>query len=285
MLRERALVNSSIIVALTESHLKAEILDAEIHMEGFQIFRADRTQGKKKGGVIVYLKNEVANNANVLTAGSNGTVEWMVLHLRKLNIVFITMYRPPSCETDKFKSILQIISNEIEKLGTPSPTVIICGDCNFPIIDWNKMVPFGGSSAARVQAEAFLEFNNEHFLQQYVQEPTRVKNILDLFLTNNPDVITEISVCDTLMSDHKVIIVGTNISLDHESKMDTPSLSGVAALNFHHSSINWDDIESDLMNLNWSTIFEGKNTEEMVIRVQPKGSENLRRQYTTKEKI
>ena len=193
-----------------------------------------------------------------------------MLHLRKLNIVFITMYRPPSCETDKFKSILQIISNEIEKLGTPSPTVIICGDCNFPIIDWNKMVPFGGSSAARVQAEAFLEFNDEHFLQQYVQEPTRVKNILDLFLTNNPDVITEISVCDTLMSDHKVIIVGTNISLDYESKIYTPSLSGFAALNFHHSSINWDDIESDLMNLNWSTIFEGKNTEEMVIELNQK---------------
>ena len=52
MLRKRALVNSSIIVALTESHLKAEI-----HMEVFQKFRADRTQEKKKGGVIVYLKN------------------------------------------------------------------------------------------------------------------------------------------------------------------------------------------------------------------------------------
>ena len=71
------------------------------------------------------------------------------------------------------------------------------------------MVPFGGSSASRVQlqAEAFLEFNDEQFLQQCVEEPTRVKNILDLILTNDPDVITEISVWDTLMSDHKVIIV------------------------------------------------------------------------------
>ena len=35
---------------------------------------------KKKGGVIVHLRNKTVNIAKVLTAGSNGAVEWMALN-------------------------------------------------------------------------------------------------------------------------------------------------------------------------------------------------------------
>ena len=41
-LMERAKENNCIIIALTESNLKSYILDAELYISGYQIFKADR---------------------------------------------------------------------------------------------------------------------------------------------------------------------------------------------------------------------------------------------------
>ena len=43
----------------------------------------------------------------------------------------------------------------------------------------------GGTHESQVQANAFLQFAQEQCLQQYIEEPTRKNNILDVFLTNN----------------------------------------------------------------------------------------------------
>ena len=41
-------------------------------------------------------------------------------------------------------------------------------------------------------------------------------------------------------------------------------------LELHRSSINWDNVKSMLMDLNWRRIFQGKNIEEMVIDLNQK---------------
>ena len=52
----------------------------------------------KKVRVIVYLGDNFATDGNVLTsAGSNGVVEWLVLHLVANNVIIITIYKPPTC--------------------------------------------------------------------------------------------------------------------------------------------------------------------------------------------
>ena len=42
-----------------------------------------------------------------------------------------------------------------------------------------------GTHENQVQANSFLQFALEQCIQQYVEEPTRKINILDVFLTNN----------------------------------------------------------------------------------------------------
>ena len=56
---------------------------------------------------------------------------------------------------------------------------------NFPIIDFQMETADGGKHENQVQANAFLQFAHEQCLQQYIEEPTRKNNILDVFLTNN----------------------------------------------------------------------------------------------------
>ena len=71
------------IAALTETHLNEDIKDAEIAIDGYQIFRSDR-EGRARGGVALYIKTELGADATVLSAGSNGVVEHIILHLKSM---------------------------------------------------------------------------------------------------------------------------------------------------------------------------------------------------------
>ena len=55
--------------------------------------RADRTMGRKNGGVITYIKATEAVDAEQLIAKSNSYVEYQLIHMQKRNIVVINVYR------------------------------------------------------------------------------------------------------------------------------------------------------------------------------------------------
>ena len=68
-------------IALTETHLNNEVLDAEINMENYKLFRTDR-ENRTHGGVAIYLRQELAANASIITSFSNGTVELLALYIK-----------------------------------------------------------------------------------------------------------------------------------------------------------------------------------------------------------
>ena len=136
-LGEIAKESKAFVIALSESHLKSHILDAEVHIPGFQLFRADRKDEIKKGGVITFVKEEFACGIEVLASGCNGSAEWNCLFLPVIRSVVINVYRPPSCTEMKCKEMLAEISAAIEMISAPMPTIMICGDFNLPIINWN----------------------------------------------------------------------------------------------------------------------------------------------------
>ncbi|KAK3886856.1 hypothetical protein Pcinc_009012 [Petrolisthes cinctipes] len=103
MLEEIAIETNAMVIALTESHLRIDILEAEIGMVEFQAYRADRSEGKKKGGVIVYVRRDIAARTRVISCGSNSVVEYVVLHVSSINLAIVTIYRPPTCKLAEFK--------------------------------------------------------------------------------------------------------------------------------------------------------------------------------------
>ena len=90
---------------------------------------------------------------------------------------------------------------------------IFTGDLNFLIIDWQMETADGGTHENQVQENAFPQFAQERCLQQYIEEPTRKYNMLDVFLTNNHQLIRQIIITETSMSDHNIIQIQTNIKL------------------------------------------------------------------------
>ena len=160
-------------------------------MKGFQIFRPDRTQIVQRRSVIVFLIDDVPNNAEILTSGSNDAVDWTVVHIKKKLHRFCHHLSHPSCKENKI-SVLNSIGHAFEKLGQPSITVTIWGKFYSPHQDRQKNALKRGSLShiTRKLAEALLNLNHKHFLQQWIEKPTRGNNILDLFLTNHTDLVT-----------------------------------------------------------------------------------------------
>ena len=256
MLRERGKINNAFIIALTESHLKSRVLDAEIAITGFQLFRADRDEKTRKGGVIVYVRDCFANGLRVLTTGCNSVVEWVVIYLPIIHLIVVNVYRPPNCREGLFIEVLRIISNSIDQIGSPMPLVMMCGDYNFPNISWDLGVARGGTVEQQRQAEALMTFTDNYCSYQCIREPTRLQNILDLFFINDKTLITDVKIKNINISDHNLILVGTCIKLQRSNECNVPKKSGFAAFNYWHSSTNWDNINAEIYSIDWTSIVD-----------------------------
>ena len=270
LLKESAIIENVFLIAITESHLRDEILDAEIVLDGFHLYRSDRANEIRKGGVIVYVREDFAPGSQIVSFGSNGIVEYVSLYIPKINAIVITIYRPPTCEAQYFESTIQKIDLDIESLGTPLPTVIMCGDFNFPNIEWRNNIGDIRSSTfdMRQQAGILLEFMEKYCLVQYVTEPTRLNNILDLFMSNNEDLIRDIDIIDTSISDHRLVLVRTCIrGCEAEDARCLPR-RGFAALNFNHSSIQWELILNEMMDVDWSSMCDHESPEDILARIK-----------------
>ena len=95
----------------------------------------------------------------------------------------------------------------------------------------------GGTYENQVQANAFLQFAEEQWLQQYIEEPTRKSNILNVSLTNNDQLTQQINITGTSMSYNNIIQIETNIRMKQNHQIKKGNLS-YRDLNFLNRDLN-----------------------------------------------
>ena len=262
LLSEVAQNDNAIIISLTESHLTEDIREAEIHIPKYTHFRTDRSNHRKKGGVVTYVLNNFITE--VLFSESNSYTEAHVLYIRQIETIFINMYRPPACPTNKFVDILTKIESVLDVLPTPTPTIVLSGDLNFPTITWDAESVYGGAAHMRHQAEELLRLAEDHCLTQIINEPTQGGNILDIVLTNNEDFFQNFTVHPTHLSDHNIVTITTNLfSKPHPSARQKATLTtvGFNEFNYHSETICWNDLRKDLDKVDWEKELNDLNPE------------------------
>ena len=91
----------------------------------------------------------------------------------------------------------------------------------------------------------------DNLLNQYVHIPTRGINTLDLFITNNPYLVTNVSAQDTDLSDHDLIDIV--ISLNHTLgyKKASYNFEGNDFRSLHFTQDKFDEIKDSLKNKDW----------------------------------
>ena len=255
MLKELAFQKKSLIIGLTESHLNENIIDAEVYIDGFSSFRADR-QGNLKGGIIVYIKDEWQSQVRVLTAGSIDLVEYLVLYIEKINLIFITVYRSPGSDRRSFSIVMNKIADSVVEQEHKCPSIILNGDFNFPDISFEH----GLISDSRLTHQTLKNFASQFALIQKINQPTRIENILDLVFTNNEELFSNFSVDDfPSLSDHRLIIADTTIGFTRNDIKICADENSFRALNFHSEKVNWDRINEELSKIHWDNIVKAED--------------------------
>jgi hypothetical protein len=258
-------------MALTETWLKSH-KDAEVGVDGFKIFRADRKRKKKgprgrlSGGVAAYVHDDIASHMENVLDYSNGVVEILGLYSRIDNLFLAIVYRQPddtiggNRSTDsEFKPALDKLSKVLSDLGDPQPNTIICGDFNLPHLSWQEATSTfrtGAPSYEKAIFELLSKFMDEHFLKQQVLCPTHIAgNTLDLVFTNNNYLLHSYDCLKPLtsVSDHFVVEACTAFKAKSESCEEAKPeyLSPLDKLNFYSNDINWDIINEELSSSDW----------------------------------
>merc|ERR1712002_725900 len=82
-------------------------------------------------------------------------------------------------------------------------------------VNWDSM-----SSTSYAEGNRLLEFARNEFLHQWVDKPTRGDNILDIVLTTEDNLISNISVREKLgKNDHRIVRFEINIPQQKEQKI------------------------------------------------------------------
>ena len=187
-------------------------LEVELALEGYSLItNFDVNKNVKLRGLIMYVKSSF--NFEVLANPTNFKevllVDIMVSLGNKLSLVLV--YRSSSGTDDNCNQLILLLN----RLGPSfSDNLIILGDFNYKKIDWDNL-EFGSRNHNSYE-EIFLSRVMDNFLQQHVNQPTRVRegqrdSLLDLVLTRDENITSDIEYLEPLdKSDHSFLLVKVN---------------------------------------------------------------------------
>ncbi|KAF8370805.1 hypothetical protein PRIPAC_77234, partial [Pristionchus pacificus] len=121
-------------------------------------------------------------------------------------IRIITVYRAPNSPASETPIFIDYLT-QVTSCAHP---YIIIGDFNYPNIEWYTY------SSPTSSVTPFLDFVNTEALSQFLDFPTRGKNILDLVLCDSP-IIRSVKP-DIPLSDH----VGITVTVSFETAVKLP---------------------------------------------------------------
>ena len=106
-------------------------------------------------------------------------------------------------------SLAEFLAVLEERAQLHNSKILVGGDFNLPGINWGCMMTKAGARHQN-KNEMLLNVLHNSGLEQVVKTPTRiadnVSNILDLFITNVPQLISKVTTCVGI-SDHLAIII------------------------------------------------------------------------------
>ena len=226
------------IAAISETWLKTAERDfiGEYAIPGYNIFNRDRCN-KPGGGVMFYVKNNI--NATEHTSNNNENEVLCIDIGNEIKYRLILVYRPPNNtainDQSLYEHLSQLINNKIS---------IILGDFNCPEI-------------VNTESSTLVDFSNDNFLTQWVTDPTRGDNILDLVFTTEDNIIKNIEIRDNIStSDHKSVyfeLATINKERDNNKQFNVLNYNNAdyITLNTKLNNINITNIQST--NLAWNT--------------------------------
>merc|ERR1712002_620578 len=260
--------------------LKESILEAEFSIDGYTYVASHRVN-RGGGGVIIYIRKDVAYK--ILTTVSDEMCSMVAVHLERLNVIVFMVYRPPPGYKSKYHGemleksfkdiVIKNIHSEMNKFKAPTPDIILAGDFNFSKAQWNAGIGTIKSDCLcnRNSLQELLKVASHHNLLQTVTEGTREtrsgdSNILELIFTNNHDLITNVQIQPSVITDHMYIVCETIHKLHTKEKDHIPA-DEVNLSSYSYETADWVNIKASLKKINWPEVWAKCKSSEEKLKV------------------
>ena len=191
-------------IALTETWLKPFNTDAQIHINGYNVFRADRII-RERGGALLYAHESIPiTSSNVF---DNDVCEAVLLKSSPIKLIVASVYKPCNASDSSFADLLFFLQDCINQTEESDRyTKIILGDLNFPDL-WKTNNDAVTPKSCSGSEQKLTNFMNNNSLCQCIDTPTRQGNLLDLFLCNSDCLVQHVSSVKHVISDHNIVDV------------------------------------------------------------------------------
>ena len=186
---------------------------------------------------------------------SNCEIIWVKIECHGNKPLYIASYYRPK-ETDR-ESTEELAKSISMVRDLKACHIWVLGDLNYPGFTWDDTLPSIKPDCQHQSLyEEFLDILNEFNLVQMVEKPTRLNNILDLFLTNNPTLVNKVTTLPGL-SEHDAVYIDVNI----RPQIDKQKPRKVHLYNKAH----WDQFKSHMKDFhtNFTSNLEGKSVNQL----------------------
>jgi len=143
--------------------LNDEVLQSEISIDGYSIYRKDRCnfKGGKAGGVILYIKNEILSYECTDLNRIKSKSVWCKIKVDVTTSPTVGVcYRSQAATEKELEELIRSI--EI----APKGQALMMGDFNYPKISWDTL-------DCDSTGTKFRDLLLDNYLYQHVKEPTR----------------------------------------------------------------------------------------------------------------
>ena len=249
------------VVGVTKSWVDDKITDVEIRIDGYELFRCDRSVGIK-GGVLLYIRSTLSASSIELIADYPEQFWCKLKYNGNKELLVGVCYRTPSESVYgnsahcKVREILHEVSKK---------EFLLMGDFNYKGIDWRQNC---WDSNATVESTLFLECVNKCLLRQHVDFLTTDKSILDLVISRDLDIVSNVQDLGSFdSSDHRLLGFNLSIVRNHEEvsnvRYDYRRMDIKGAVEVM-KTVNWEDVLKGTVNEDW------ENLKATLFRIQEK---------------
>ena len=169
------------------------------------------------GGILLDVKDDFPSEL-VDLKDVEDEILWVKISLNKRkNIYAGVFYRQLNTSINQLESLgksLDIITDLTK--NNPNNTILLGGDFNCKDLNWENYTILPGSDQ-KAAGSKLLEILTENDLSQHQREPTRLENILDLFCTNAPGLVKNMSTIPGI-SDHAIPVADCAIRAQFNRK-------------------------------------------------------------------
>ena len=237
--------------------------DEYLHISGYQMIRQDN-ENDIKGGILIYIRDDVNFTENKLLNQLSGDIKeckWLELQYLEEKVIFGTIYRKGRSGATNNK----LLNACINKATQLYDKILICGDLNFPEINWRNFEVDGGPYSPPSQ---FLDCVNNNYLLQHVTKFTRVRgkdkpSLIDLVITEDSQTLQSEIIHDAPLGlgDHCILkwqyLMGMNNKITEEEAKQTSEKLNV-------NKGNYEELNSLLVGVEWDKQFEDKSLSDCV---------------------